>query len=77
MDLKTATDVASSIVTSLAVVIGGVWAYFKFIKGRTFAHRAELDVSPSLETSAESLYLSVTITLKNTGLSKLPLNEGM
>ena len=77
MDLKTATDVASNIVTSLAVLVGGVWAYFKFIKGRTFAHRAELDVSPSLETSAGSLYLSVTVTLKNTGLSKLPLNDNM
>jgi hypothetical protein len=77
VDVKTATDVASNIVTSVAVLVGGVWAYFKFIKGRTFAHRAELDVSPSLETSADSLYLSVTITLKNTGLSKLPLNDNM
>ena len=77
MDVKTATDVASNIVTSAAVLVGGVWAYFKFIKGRTFAHRAELDVSPTLEASADSLYLSVAITLKNTGLSKLPLNDDM
>jgi hypothetical protein len=77
VDLKTATDVANNIVTSCAVLIGGVWAYFKFIRGRTFAHRAELNVSPSLERSADALYLSVTVTLKNTGLSKLPLNSNM
>lgn len=77
MDLKTATDVASNIVTSSAIVIGGVWAYFKFIRGRAFAHRAELDVSPALEKGTGSLYLSITITLRNTGLSKLPLNENL
>jgi hypothetical protein len=36
VDVKTATDVASNIVTSAAVLVGGVWAYFKLIKGRTF-----------------------------------------
>jgi hypothetical protein len=77
VDLKTATDVVDNIVTSSAVVIGGVWAYFKFVRGRTFARRAELDISPALEQSADSLYLAVTITLKNTGLSKLPLNKDM
>jgi hypothetical protein len=30
-----------------------------------------------VESGAGSLYLSITITLKNTGLSKLPLNEKM
>jgi hypothetical protein len=77
VDLKTATDVVNNIVTSSAVVIGGVWAYFKFVRGRTFARRAELAVSPAIEQSADSLYLSVTITLKNAGLSKLPLNKDM
>lgn len=58
MDVKTAADVTSNIITSAAVLVGGIWAYFKFIKGRTFAHRAELDVSPTLEASADSLYLA-------------------
>jgi hypothetical protein len=77
VDLKTASDVVHNIVTSSAVVIGGIWAYFKFVRGRTFARRAELNTSPMLEQGAGSLYLSVTITLKNTGLSKLPLNKDM
>jgi hypothetical protein len=77
MDIKMATDVADNIVTSTAIVTGGFWAYFKFIRGRAFAHRAEIDISPTVESGAGSLYLSITITLKNTGLSKLPLNEKM
>jgi hypothetical protein len=77
MDVKTATEVVSNVVTSGAVVIGGIWAYFKFIRGRVFARRAELDVSPALERTAGSLYLLIKVTLTNTGLSRLPLNENL
>jgi hypothetical protein len=77
MELATVTGAVNDIVTSSAVLIGGVWAYFKFVRGRTFARRAELDVSVSLENSNSRLYLSIVITLKNTGLSRLPLNSEM
>lgn len=76
MDLSTATDVANNIITSGAVVIGGVWVYFNYIRGRTFARRAELGVTSSLERG-NSLYLCATVTLKNSGQSNLPLNENM
>jgi hypothetical protein len=77
VDLKTSTDVVNNIVTSSAVVIGGIWAYLKFIRGRTFAYRAELGISSSLQQSTDCLYLSVAITFRNTGLSKIPLNKDM
>jgi hypothetical protein len=77
VDAKTTIEEVNNVVTSAAVVVGGIWAYFKFIRGRTFAHRAELDVTPSLDQSTGASYLSVTVTLKNTGLSKLPLNANM
>jgi hypothetical protein len=77
MNLNSATGTASNIASSVAIIIGGVWAYFKFIKGRVFARRAELSVSSKFEESTETAYLSVTVTLKNNGMSKLPLNENM
>ena len=77
MGLQGATATVYNIVTSSAVVIGGVWAYFKFVRGRTFANRGELTVSASLERSAARLYLCITIVFKNTGLSRLPLNNNM
>jgi hypothetical protein len=77
VDVKTAIEEVNNVVTSAAVVVGGIWAYFKFIRGRTFAHRAELEVTPSLDQSTGTSYLSVAVTLKNTGLSKLPLNANM
>jgi hypothetical protein len=33
---KDVADIISSAVTALAVIIGGVWAYFKFARGRTY-----------------------------------------
>jgi hypothetical protein len=77
VDLNTITGAVDNIVTSTAVVIGGIWAYFKFIRGRTFAHRAELDVSLSLERTVGPTYLCAIVTVKNTGLSKLPLNKDL
>jgi len=73
-DVKNIVDIASKTITGIAVIVGGIWAYFKFVKGRTFARRAELSVTPSLNDGAGFSYLSVTVTLKNIGLSKLPLN---
>ena len=75
MDVNTITGVADNIVTSAAVVIGGIWVYFKFIRGRTFADRAELDVSLSLERTVGPMYLCATVTIKNTGLSEYSFEQ--
>ena len=77
MDLKDAAETANNIIASAAIIVGGIWAYFKFIRGRTFARRAELNVSSSVEMSARSSFLLVTVKLKNTGLSKIPINDRM
>jgi hypothetical protein len=77
MHLDTLSEIVYNFTTSGAVVIGGVWAYFKFIRGRTFSHRAELSITAVVENYEGRIYLSVTIALKNTGLSKLPINDEM
>ena len=77
MDLKAAAEIANNLATSAAVAVGGTWAYFKFVRGRTFKHRAELSVSAQTIEVGQARFLSVTATLKNNGLSKLPLNDRM
>lgn len=77
MDLQADTTVVYNIVTSSAVIVGGIWAYFKFARGRTFANRAELSVSTSLGRDPGHSYLCITVALKNAGLSRLPLNNNM
>jgi hypothetical protein len=65
-------DGAASAAQALAIVVGGIWAYFKFVRGRTFAKRAELIVTPTVLRQQQPK-LKVTATLRNAGLSKLPL----
>jgi hypothetical protein len=77
VQIGTIASVANEIVTSTAIIVGGVWTYFKFIKGRTFAHRAELDISASFVSNNANLYLSISVVFKNTGSSQLPLNPDM
>jgi hypothetical protein len=62
----------ASLAQAAAIVTGGIWAYFKFVRGRTFAKRAELSVTPTL-LPEQKPKLKVTATLRNAGLSKLPL----
>jgi len=64
---------AASAAQTLAIVVGGIWAYFKFVRGRTFARRAELSVTPTLLRFEQQPTLKVRATLRNAGLSKLPL----
>jgi hypothetical protein len=71
-DWTTWADGVASLVQAGAIVIGGIWAYFKFVRGRTFAKRAELSVTPTL-LPEQRPKLKVTATLRNAGLSKLPL----
>jgi hypothetical protein len=45
---KEFTDAFANVIQSSALIAGGVWAYFKFAKGRTFQDRLTLTVSGRL-----------------------------
>jgi hypothetical protein len=64
-----------ALVQALAIVIGGGWVYFKFIRGRTFAPRAELDIDADLLVIGDRQVIRANVALKNAGLSKLPLKD--
>ena len=67
---------AGAIVQAVAILAGGGWAYFKFVHGRTFAHRGELDIRSSFVVAAGEVgALHVCVTFRNTGLSQIPLSE--
>lgn len=67
------SSLALNIVQAVAIVVGGSWVYFKFLRSRTFARRAELDVEASIQGVNGGQIVKVEVTLKNAGLSKLPL----
>jgi hypothetical protein len=65
------TKLAQQTVQTLAILVGGVWAYFKFIRGRTFASRAEVSVKGALYSVEDQPIIKATVYLRNTGASKL------
>jgi hypothetical protein len=64
---------ATSVVQAVAIVFAGVFAYYKFLRGRTFAYRAEPTASAELVQVGGGDALRVRAILRNTGPSKIPM----
>jgi hypothetical protein len=72
-DIVKITQAIASVAQALAIVVGGAWVYFKFLRGRTFARRAELDLEATLAVVSDKPLIKAKASLRNTGLSRLPL----
>lgn len=69
------TKIIQSIITSSAILIGGIWAYYKFVRGRVYKPRLELAVAcKRYSQTNEIVRLHVTVVLKNVGLSKVNID---
>jgi hypothetical protein len=68
-------DAAQKLANILAVLIGGLWAYYQFFKGRVFRPRLELAISGELGYSEQTNLILVKAKLKNVGLSKLDIQQ--
>lgn len=73
--VKDLADIIGTLVTALAVVIGGFWAYFKFIKGRTYRPHVEVRQAGEWLGPRGSLGLKATVSLKNIGAAKVELRQ--
>jgi len=70
-------DVANKIIASLGLILGGIFAYYKFIKGRIYKFRLQPNVLGEVVQKDKNKYLIATIHLKNIGISRIPIqNEG-
>lgn len=63
------------LLTAVGILIGGVFAYYKFVKGRVFKSRLELKVSGKVITQKQKRLLVASAQIKNTGLSVVYLNN--
>jgi hypothetical protein len=78
-NLKTVFDIIGTAITGIAVIAGGIWAYFKFVKGRTFRPRLEVDLSGEWQRVGQwrrinrRQLLQARIRVKNIGASKVTL----
>jgi hypothetical protein len=72
-DWKTILDMTAKIAQIAAIVVGGVWAYFNFVRRRTFNRRGELNLRLCLVEGTRRL-IRVTIVFENTGLAVIRLH---
>ena len=73
--LSSALKDVEAITHIAAILLGGMWAYMKFIKGRLFYSRIEPTISA--ETLAQDSYrtLVISATIKNVGLSRVDIDH--
>ncbi len=72
---KDVTDGFRNVTQGLAFIAGGIWAYFKFVKGRMFKESLIPAVSGKFTSIDRVNYLVVTIQVKNVGLSKIEIDH--
>lgn len=65
-----------SALTTLGIIAGGVFAYFKFVKTREFAKRVEPEISVSRVTRRNgNLYIEGQVNARNVGISMVRLER--
>jgi hypothetical protein len=72
---KDAVATLESIVTIGAVLLGGAWAYFKFINGRVFTTRLEPDIDGRIVRQAGSQLAVIKVRIKNVGLTRARIDN--
>jgi hypothetical protein len=68
-------DIAQKSAATVAIVGTAGWAYFKFVRGRTFKRRLELTISGEVRRGPGIVYLLTNLTAKNIGLSKFEIDH--
>jgi hypothetical protein len=57
----------ASILQVLAIVVGGGWAYYRFVRGRVFKPRAEVEARADILEAPGEKAIRLDICFKNTG----------
>ncbi len=71
-DRKDGIAAVSSVVSTVLLVVGATFTYFRFFRGRTLALRAELQLSATVHpTKEQHLIHAITLKIKNVGGSTI------
>jgi hypothetical protein len=68
-------DIIDKAVKIAAVIIGALWGYLNYVRGRTFKKRLELTICGKTLRRGGALLLSGSAQLKNVGLSKVAIQQ--
>jgi hypothetical protein len=72
---KDVTAGVQSLAAAIAFLVGGVWAYYKFFRSRTFRPRLEGEISSEFIRREGALLANITLTLRNVGLTRLDIHQ--
>jgi hypothetical protein len=72
-NLKTVADIIGTTVTAAALILGGIWAYFKYVKGRTYRPRISVALSGQWRLVNGRHLLHARVTVGNVGASNITL----
>lgn len=72
---KDLLDILQRSFTIIAIIVGALWGYSKYFRGRTFRQRIELDVSADKFVSEKANYIIIKVQAKNVGLSKIDIDK--
>ena len=72
---KLSLDTVDTALKCLAVIVGGLWTYLNYVRGRTFRKRLELTPSGTITDQGGTLFFSGQCLAKNVGLSKIPVQQ--
>lgn len=73
--IKGTVDIAQSVIGICALLVGGAWTYYRFIRGRLFSPKIELSMTHVVGMSSDPDHYIVfcEICVKNVGLIQLRL----
>lgn len=66
-DFKTVIDLIGTLVAAAAVIVGALWAYFRFIKDRTYRPRLEVSMNGRWLAVDGARLLLARVRIKNIG----------
>jgi len=72
-NLDNLASAVQSFITAGALVVGGIFAYFKFFKDRVYRPRVDMTIEPTIFASGVAQTLVCRLTAKNIGTSKVAL----
>jgi hypothetical protein len=68
-------DITERIVKLAAILTGGVWTYYRFIRGRTYRPRLETSLTAEAVRRGGQTYLIACLNIRNLGTAKVEIKQ--
>jgi len=74
-EIKTWVEMAGTLISTAAIIVGGIWAYYRFEKDRTYRPRLDVQLSGEWRMISDVPLLHVRVAVKNIGASVVWLDQ--